>query len=780
MTAMFTLKVQQSDRCCFFELSWGRGQRLTAELPDVGGLQLVFQAYQKWQTAYRNHYEHQQRGQLEGGGGVIVRGDTHAELIKAEQQLLSEFNRWLRHAELHEIRATIAKASRSLRQSAPRSVDLLLTCSSELARLPWEAWEIDSEIAATGQIRIARVPANIRTELAQSLQRSRRRARILVILGQDDRLDFHRDLQTLIDSLQGTVEVYPVYLQAGKSAARLRQDIADALLDPKGWEILFFAGHSNETDLTGGELSLAPNITIQIKEIAAELSEAQRRGLQFALFNSCEGLSLAESLVNLGVSQVAVMREKIHNAVAEEFLIQFLKGLAAYQDVHESLIQACEYLETKKRYTYPSAYLVPSLFRHPDSVLFRLRPTLRQQLFPKAHELVMLTALLLLGVLLPVQDWLIGQRMLMQAQFRTITQQDQLPVFPILMVQIDEDSLDKARITDRNPMNRSYLARLVNHLSSLGAEVIGVDYFLDKPLPGDQELAQAVRSAVQKQDIQFVFAAHRQPSTGEWLTALPEIANANSTPGNIGFFGSGNSEVYFVPFQRNESAPLPFAYEVAAAYRRQIQRSDRAVAPPFQPSIVTRFAWAIRQTWLHPIVDFSLPPSEIFQSVPAWQLLQANQGSGLVQNLHRQAVMIVPGGYPEAGITFGSDNFHLTKALRYGRELQNPPDLRDQLPGSELHAYLYEHYLSHRFIIPIPDLWMIGIAAIVGKGLSLIIAPRIRRRSVGLLGLVGGTAAYGLLSFGLYLTPIGILLPIVLPTAMAWTYLLPAVLRRSQ
>ena len=130
----------------------------------------------------------------------------------------------------------------------------------------------------------------------------------------------------------------------------LKQEIVDALSNPIGWDILFFAGHSNETNLTGGEIVIAPNHALYLNEIQSPLTIAKEYGLQVEIFNSCSGLSIANKLIDLGFSQVAIMREAIHNQVAIEFFIQFSQALAGYKDVNESLREAREYLQKKKLY----------------------------------------------------------------------------------------------------------------------------------------------------------------------------------------------------------------------------------------------------------------------------------------------------------------------------------------------------------------------------------------------------------------------------------------------
>lgn len=67
-------------------------------------------------------------------------------------------------------------------------------------------------------------------------------------------------------------------------------------------------------------------------------------GLQFALFNSCSGLDIAQGLINLGLSQIAIMREPIHNAVAQFFLEQLLQRLAPGQNMQTALHEVCRSL----------------------------------------------------------------------------------------------------------------------------------------------------------------------------------------------------------------------------------------------------------------------------------------------------------------------------------------------------------------------------------------------------------------------------------------------------
>ncbi|PJF38003.1 MAG: histidine kinase, partial [Phototrophicales bacterium] len=109
------------------------------------------------------------------------------------------------------------------------------------------------------------------------------------------------------------------------------------------------------------------------------------------------------------------------------------------------------------------------------------------------------------------------------------------------------------------------------------------------------------------------------------------------------------------------------------------------------------------QRWLRPIVDYSLPPDLAYDTIPAWQLLETDI------NLDRyafdqQIVIVASGGYAQAGVTPGADNFTPPLAVYYWRSRFNlAPHNRDRFTGSEANAYMIHHLLTKRLVIPIPD-----------------------------------------------------------------------------
>ncbi len=780
----YHLAVRRIEQTCLFELNWGQRQRLSAQVPYP---EQLTRAYTDWQRAYLGYYKHALRGRPGATGTVAsLPINWHSELAQTEAKLLSEFHRWLRSGDLHEIRDAIAHPNST--QSETDTTELFLTCEPiDIARLPWEAWEIGK----VQPLRIARSPANIRAEASPRPTMRRGQLRILVIMGDDSGIEIKSDVEAIQQAFKGLGYVQVEGWQRGQDPLQVRDKIRDALIDPQGWDILFFSGHSDEAKVVGGEVLVAPQVSISIREIVHDLDVAKRNGLQFALFNSCAGLDIAETLVESGLSQVAIMREKIHNQVAQTFLVQFLEGLANYLDVHDALLKACQHLKLETHLTYPSAYLVPSFFRHPDAELFQLKPagwkTWLKQLKPTKPESAVLGAAVLLSLLPPVHYWLMEQRVAVQATYRQLTGQlAEAAETPIVLIQIDDASLQAARISEPLPMDRSYLAELVTQATALDVQVLGIDYLLDRPRPGDAALNQALQQAVE-QGVWPVLGTKRSHQ-GDWLSVWSEVADpAWSLQGDM-----------WVPLWNvlplwPDDRPRPLSYQLAIATQLQAimqpsldgqqslssqveaeLRSEMAYLEPNPARLhpLTKFSYRLRQRWLQPLLDFSIPPEQVYQTIPAWQLLESPelvlQQLGL-ESLEDAVVMIVAGGYDEAGVTvLAEDNFPTPSAIAYWRSQAGDPNRG--FTGGEAHAYMTHHFLTRHFVVPIPDLWMVLLAVLVGKALSLWLIPAMvqQPRRVMLL-LLAGLVGYGLVSLQLYVMA-EILLPWLLPTVVIWPY----------
>ena len=87
--------------------------------------------------------------------------------------------------------------------------------------------------------------------------------------------------------------------------------------DEKGWDILFFSGHS-QTESAPGRIFINRSDSLTMQDLREGLKTAVRRGLQLAFFNSCDGLGIAAELESLHIPQIIVMREPVPDKVAHD------------------------------------------------------------------------------------------------------------------------------------------------------------------------------------------------------------------------------------------------------------------------------------------------------------------------------------------------------------------------------------------------------------------------------------------------------------------------------
>ena len=808
----YYLEVEKIGTQCRFHLKWEKNQCLPRVI--ISYSELLSKSYSEWQIAYLNYYRHVSigsslRGKVQGSGSFSLSNvDWYEKLREAEEKLIREFNFWLRSPELYELWEEVKRSARlvsieskSLDPSSAH-IDLLITCSDDLLCLPWEAWKLHDEFAALDTVRIARSFSSS-TEILPP--KTRRRPRVLAIFGDETGLDFQHDREA-IKILSRLAEIHSLcWDDDTANKINPKQNICNAIADEQGWDILFFTGHSDQTNLTVGKLLVAPHHSLTMSDLEPYLLQAKERGLQIAIFNSCNGTAIATWLLSkVGIPQAIAMREPIHNLAAQSFLVQFLKNLAQHQDAHTSMFEACRYLQ-EERLTFPSAYLIPSLFRHPDAPLFQIPSkginAFIKRVLPKPLQAIALSTLLAISLVPSFQEWMLDRRVWLQAFYRQQTQRIPNESPPVLLVQIDETSLQKAAIADPYPMDRIYLAQLVDHLASQKAQIIGIDYLLDRSHrnrqdgkdneQSDRALGQAIQNGVNQLNETW-FALASVYSEGNWLGTLPEIASKNgSVDGHI------HMSVQYLPLVQSDVPKLPFTYLLAGLHRfRQTQKLRSPLTPDenlftqisdilhlhgktFRNLIsskaqmlpITDFAQgAIGQSWLHPIVDFSIPPDRIYQTIPAWQLLQNKP-----QILDSQ-IVIISANYSEAGVfKQGEDSFGQPAAIRYWLQQSASTKQRESYTGGEVQAYAVHHFLRDRYVVPIPESWMMMVFLTGGAILVGFWQPRSRRQVYIVLG--ASLSLYILASVEIYISG-GVILPIVLPAIATVIYCLPK-LRKS-
>lgn len=782
---------------------------LTATVPYP---QKLMERYDRWQQAYYYYYralptaaaEHTSalRGRPGIGGNIPVpQTELRSQLAQVGERLVGDLHSWLESGELIDIRRQLNK-----RDQPQASITLFITCADmELRRLPWETWELTTEFGQGAPIRIARSPVNI-SVAANPPRQKRRKARALVIIGDDTGLNFKQDLEA-IDRLKTLVEIKKIGWQRGKNKTELIDQVRDAIRDPDGWDMLFFFGHSNEAAYLGGEIAIAPQTPISMRDLASDLTEAKRNGLQFALFNSCKGLDIAHQLVTLGLNQVVIMREPIHNQVAQYFLLQFLTRLAQYDDVHTALQKATKALKAEKNMAYPSSYLVPSLFSHRGAELFQLQPVEWRaklaKLWPTRKQGMALGAISVLSLLPPVRDSLLAGRLWTQAVVHQIVRRplrsEMSP--PVLLVHIDDESVSRGiQNRDVYPINRAYLSQLLDRVVELESQVIGIDYLLDtEKIDNNHKLAASIEKAVDQQSwivlASWLFEGEEKGPTADLFNPDWSMEAYINAP-----------DIHLKALQMGQDCEgrCPFGYLLAMTQAAVASSAGQFLAPSvedttdlrkrlferiaqnkendpllkqlyhYRLSPIMTLSGLFNQRWLQPILDFSIPPDHVYNRLPAHELLNKETSIAQLRNQYdweNQVVLIGAGGYAESGIDGWRDFIANPPAIQFWRK-QNQ-DFTSRFTGVESHAYTIHHLLNRHWVIPVPTLWMVGVGIVVGAVSAMSLRQDKRLQNYRWQGLLVFSLGYGLIGIIMY-GAVSIVLPWLLPTAAVWVYHIPA------
>ncbi|MBE9215088.1 CHAT domain-containing protein [Plectonema cf. radiosum LEGE 06105] len=147
-----------------------------------------------------------------------------------------------------------------------------------------------------------------------------RRIKIISILGDSQNIDTSTDEELILGLEKRGAET--VFLKEPK-----REELHQLWDEP--CDILFFAGHSESREHgRKGIIALNPDDSLDLEEIPQTLTSAINQGLKLAIFNSCDGLGLAQRLADLNLPYVIVWREPVPDKIAQKFLNFFLASYA--------------------------------------------------------------------------------------------------------------------------------------------------------------------------------------------------------------------------------------------------------------------------------------------------------------------------------------------------------------------------------------------------------------------------------------------------------------------
>ncbi|BAY86198.1 hypothetical protein NIES267_57040 [Calothrix parasitica NIES-267] len=302
------------------------------------------QLYRNWQSLYLSVYS------LYGWSVRIKVEDSDVTNIsKAEFnnfciELSSKLNDWLNSEQFRFL-------DQKLRMQLNPNEDIcfiIATRDKLLRRLPWHLWSFfddypNAEVALS----------SLELQRPNRVYKKDNKVKILAIFGNSEGIDISQDkyfLEKLLNKAKINFLIEP----------QLKQ-LSDELWTT-GWDILFFAGHSYSRET--GVLQINKTTTITLKKLKYGLKKAINNGLRLAIFNSCDGLGLAEALEDLHIPQVIVMREPVPDRVAQDFLKYFLTEFSSGQPLYSALREARKRLEGIED-EFPCATWLPIICQNP-------------------------------------------------------------------------------------------------------------------------------------------------------------------------------------------------------------------------------------------------------------------------------------------------------------------------------------------------------------------------------------------------------------------------------
>jgi len=326
--------------------------QLIGRLPAASGLALL---YERWQSYYRALNSNLGLRQLRSGTTIEIESDdiTHVSRPEFEalcHKLKRQFNAWLSVN-------SFVNVERQLRTHLDASEQIQLIVEAEdlwVCRFPWHLWSFLEDYR---QAEVA-IGALEHKKVKRTLRSARSKIRVLSVLGDSTGIQVAKDR----DLLEQLTDVDPTVLDEP-----LRHSLDEHLWDEAGWDVLFFAGHSS-SQLTEGHGYIKINALedLSISQLKHGLQTAIDRGLQLAIFNSCDGMGLAKELSDLHIPYLIVMREPVPDQVAQLFLMNFLRAFATGIPFYSAMREARERLQGMEG-QFPCASWLPVICQNPTA-----------------------------------------------------------------------------------------------------------------------------------------------------------------------------------------------------------------------------------------------------------------------------------------------------------------------------------------------------------------------------------------------------------------------------
>ncbi|MBR8833334.1 MAG: CHASE2 domain-containing protein [Stigonema ocellatum SAG 48.90 = DSM 106950] len=462
----------------------------------------IAELYKRFQLIYQALYQRlvsSSRIKVESTGLTNV---SVVDFSEVQEQLYLAINSWL-NSDL--FRPIDQKLREKLALDEEFQV-IIETSDTLLQQLPWHLWEFVErykfcEVAVS----------NPKYERVKPLPKQKtNKVRILAILGNSEGIDIQQD-RNILEQLPHASTVFLVEPS--------RQELDKCLWDEQGWDILFFAGHSHSHD-DQGQIHINKTSILTITELKNALNYAISRRLKIAIFNSCDGLGLARQLTDLQIHQIIVMREKIPDLVAQEFVKHFLGYFSGGQSFYLAVRYARLRLQGLED-RFPGASWLPVICQNPaEDTLTWLQLCGKSNTIPDPKltvpnlQTIFIVSVLISGLIT------VGRSLGLMQQWELSAFDSMMRMRPdegaderLLVITVTEADIQTQKQRQKSSLSDSTLQQLLQKLSPYKPRAIGLDIYRDFPVDSQYpDLATRLRTNNN-------FIAICQPSDSEQLSA---------------------------------------------------------------------------------------------------------------------------------------------------------------------------------------------------------------------------------------------------------------------
>jgi CHASE2 domain-containing sensor protein len=374
-----------------------------------------------------------------------------------------------------------------------------------LQRLPWYLWNFVERYQFC-EVAIS-TPKYERVKLLPKQKKNT--VNILAILGNSEGIDVQQD-RKILEELPHASTVFLVEPS--------RQELDKWLWEEQGWDILFFAGHSH-TQGDKGHIHINKTSSLTIAELKNALRYAISRGLKMAIFNSCDGLGLAQQLSDLQIPQIIVMREEVPDLVAQEFAKHFLGAFSNGQSFYLAVRYARLRLQGLED-EFPGASWLPVICQNPAEdpwtwLELRGQPntSVSRKLTVRALQTALITSVAIAGFISGVRSLGFMQQSEISAfdsmmRIRPEEGSDKR----LLVITVTEADIQAQKQKQRSSLSDTTLEKLLQKLELYKPRAIGLDIYRDFPVDSQHPgLADYLRKSKNAIAICQVSGSRQQP-----------------------------------------------------------------------------------------------------------------------------------------------------------------------------------------------------------------------------------------------------------------------------